>query len=63
MEDTVKMTLYVSPELKEKVKDMAKESAIQTSTSNFAAYLLKLGIAMHNGDDAFVQREEIVGPK
>lgn len=62
MEETVKMTLYVSPELKEQVKEMAKEMTIQTSTSNFAAYLLKLGIAVHRGEDAFVQQDVIVGP-
>ena len=62
MENTIKMTLYVAPELKEQVKDMAKEMTIQTSTSNFAVYLLKLGIAMHNGEEAFVQQDVIVGP-
>lgn len=63
MEDTVKMTLYVTPELKESVKEMAKENSIPTSASNFAVYLLNLGIAVHNGEEAFVQRDVIVGPQ
>ncbi len=60
MEDTVKMTLYVTPKLKEQVKEMAKDMTIQASTSNFAVYLLKLGIAIHNGEEAFVQQDVFV---
>lgn len=63
MEDTVKLTIYVTPELKEQIKEMAKENSIVTSTSNFAVYLITLGIAVHSGEDAFVSRDVIVGPQ
>ena len=63
MEETVKFTIYVRRSVKEQIKEMAKENSIPASTSNFAAYLLNLGIAVHNGDEAYVQKEVMVEPQ
>lgn len=63
VEENVKFTIYVPPQLKEDISRLAKENSIPTSASNFAAYLLRLGLKMHTGEEAYVQREVMIETK
>ena len=44
MSKTTRLVIYVTPELKRKLKDLAKAAKPETSSSKMAAYLIELGI-------------------
>ncbi len=53
MNDDVKLTLYMSPQLKERIFNMAKSTRPKLTASALGVYLLELGL------EKYVEKEEI----